>query len=84
MLMIDNSPKGFPFRYKIIDDSLTIKFDLNLLALCPCHGVAYDMPFDCAPFDCAQGRQDRRFSANLPFLWRFVLYQTPSKCSMKI
>ena len=28
MLMIDNSPKGFPFRYKIIDYSLTIIFDL--------------------------------------------------------
>jgi hypothetical protein len=32
MLMIDNSPKGFPFRYKIIDDSLTIIFSLGLLA----------------------------------------------------
>jgi hypothetical protein len=28
MLIIGNSPKGFPFRYKIIDDSLTIIFDL--------------------------------------------------------
>ena len=33
MLMIGNSPKGFPFRSKVIDDSLTIKFDLDLLVL---------------------------------------------------
>ena len=45
MLMIDNSPKGFPFRYKIIDDSLTIMFDLGLLALCPCCAAAYDLRF---------------------------------------
>ena len=43
MLMSVNSPKGFPLRSKIIDDSLTIIFDLGLLALRPCHAVAYDM-----------------------------------------
>ena len=55
-LFVINTPfRTGDWRLTIVH-SVTIKFGLSLLALCPCCATAYDL----------------RFSANLPFLGRFT------------